>query len=297
MIDVQETITCLYCGGDAKLYEKNARHPYAPGFGPFQMYQCSSCSSLVTHPVPGARDISALYASFKRGMHKKARELRTRYPLRTWFLQCLDHMMRDTKLNTGSEFSWIDIGAGEGEMSNLVYQHFPGSSGTAIDFHKRPGQLDKGVNWVSTDLSVDLPEIEKADLVFAITVFEHMTDPIHFIRSCLELMKPGAVFYFNCPRADCNAFRIMGKKWPYYLPGEHITVPSITGLEKLMQRECSSRFGDRYTLTVSPVVMPYPLGFYLGYLLPFTMKYSSLSTDIYFPTGILECQLILNDQH
>jgi SAM-dependent methyltransferase len=297
MIDVQETITCLYCGGDAKLYEKNARHPYARNFGPFQMYQCRSCYSLLTSPVPEAQDTSALYSSFERGMHKKARELRTRYPLRTWFLQCMEHMMKGTKLNTGSEFSYIDMGAGEGEMSNLIHQHYPGSKGTAVDFHERPEQLNKDVCWVRADLSREMPAMEKADLVFAITVFEHMTDPIHFIRSCLSLMKPGAVLYFNCPRADSNAFRMMGKKWPYYLPGEHITVPTISGLGKLMHRECDVKFGGRYTLQISPVVMPYSLGFYLGHLLPFTLKYVSLNSDIYFPTGILECQLILHDQY
>ncbi|HSF45276.1 MAG TPA: class I SAM-dependent methyltransferase [Chitinophagaceae bacterium] len=297
MIDVQEIIACLYCGGEAKLFEKNARHPYAPGFGPFQIYQCRSCSSLLTHPVPGSQEMAALYESFETGMHKKARDLRTRYPLRTWFLQCLDHMMKGTSLNANPEFSWIDVGAGNGEMVSLIHQTFPASKGTAVDYHERPAHLNNNVNWIRADLSSEMSLMDKADLVFALTVLEHMTDPVQFIRSCLDLMKPGGVFYFNCPRADANFFRILGKKWPYYLPGEHITVPSISGLSKLMQRECSRKFGDRYTLNIYPVVLPYPLGFYIGYLLPATMKYFSLSTDIYFPTGMLECQLILHDPH
>jgi SAM-dependent methyltransferase len=209
----------------------------------------------------------------------------------------MDHMMKGTRLRANPSFSWIDIGAGEGEMSNMIHQNFPASNGTAVDFHERPAQLNNAVGWISADLSRQMPSIGKVDLVFAITVLEHMTDPGHFIRSCLDLMKPGSVFYFNCPRADSNAFRIMGKKWPYYLPGEHITIPSISGLGKLMHVECSRKFGDRYTLTISPVVMPYPLGFYLGYFMPFTMKNFSLSTDIYFPTGMLECQLILDGLH
>jgi SAM-dependent methyltransferase len=209
----------------------------------------------------------------------------------------MEHMMKGTRLNGSNAFSWIDIGAGEGEMSNLLQDKFPSSMGTAVDFHERPWQFNRSVSWISTDLGRGMPSIDKADLVFAITVLEHMTNPVEFIRSCLDLVKPGGVFYFNCPRADSNAFRIMGKKWPYYLPGEHITVPSVAGLGKLMHRECNAKFGDRYTLKISPVVLPYPLGFYLGYLLPFTMKYLSLSTDIYFPTGMLECQLILHDQH
>ena len=296
MIDVQETITCLYCNGEAKLYDRKARHPYAPDFGPFQIYRCRSCSSLLTHPVPPPDKMVALYRSFQSGMHKKARDLRTRYPLRTWFVQCMEHMLQGSGIDTNKTFSWIDIGAGQGEMSNLLQQEFPAGRGTAVDFHERPQPLNKDLNWISADLSEEMP-LEKADLVFAITVLEHMTDPVHFIGLCLGLMKPGGVLYFNCPRADSNAFRIMGKKWPYYLPGEHITVPSVSGLEMLMHRECKMKFGHNYTLKITPVVMPYPLGFYIGYLLPFTMKFLSLSTDVYFPTGMLECQLILHDRY
>jgi len=174
---------------------------------------------------------------------------------------------------------------------------FPVSQGTAVDFHEHAEQL-AGVSklrWIAADLNEDMPaSLGKADLVFAITVFEHMASPVHFIRSSLDLLKPGGVLYFNCPRSDANAFRIMGTKWPYYLPGEHITVPSISGLEQLMRRECDRKFGRGYTLKIKPVIMPYPLGYYLGYYLPFTKGLFSFNTNIYLPTGLLECQLMLS---
>lgn len=291
MIDVQQRVVCVYCGGDAGLYDKNARHPFAPGIGSFNIYRCSSCSSLVTHPVPDTELSAALYASFDKGMHKKARELRTLFPLHGWFRQCLRHMTAG-ELIKGKEFSWIDIGAGEGEMSNLMIREFPGTHGTAIDFIERAAVLDPRVRWIRADLSNELLRVtEPADLVFAITVFEHMADPVQFIRYSLDLLKPGGVFYFNCPRADSNAFRLMGRQWPYYLPGEHVTIPSIRGLEKLMHRECRSKFGDQYQLEIKPVIFPYPLGFYLGQFLPFAKKLFPAGPDVYFPTGMLECKL------
>ena len=296
MIDVQQRIACLYCGGEAVLYEMNAHHPYAPGLQQNNIYRCKTCSSLLTFPVPDAQTLNALYSSFDKGMEKKARELRTLYPLRGWFRQCLAHMINGTTLKDRDFFSWIDVGAGEGEMSNLLQTEFPGYQGTAVDFHERPESLIPAVAWIRSDLNGEKPaNLKPADLVFAITVFEHMADPVHFIRSCLALLKPGGVFYFNCPRVDCNAFRILGRRWPYYLPGEHITVPSISGLEQLMHRECREKFGENYSLSVEPVIMPYPLGFYMGYIFPFAKKIFPSKPDVYFPTGILECKLILSD--
>ncbi|HLO80973.1 MAG TPA: class I SAM-dependent methyltransferase [Chitinophagaceae bacterium] len=234
-----------------------------------------------------------MYKSFDGGMFSKVRELRRRYPLKTWFRQCLKHMMQGTGLERNKTFTWIDIGGGEGEMSELMLRQFPNHKGTVLDFHSAPERL-KGhpVTWIATDLNKAFSdELEQADLIFAITVLEHMADPVNFIRSALGLLKPGGVLYLNCPRADSTAFKILKKKWPYYIPGEHITIPTIKGLEKLLQRECSRLLKEGYEVKVKPVILPYPFGFYVGYYLPFLEKVFPFSFDVYLPTGLLECQV------
>jgi hypothetical protein len=61
-----------------------------------------------------------------------------------------------------------------------------------------------------------------------------------------------------------------------------------------MKRECETKFGNGFELKINPVIMPYPIGYYLGYFLPFLTRFSFLKTNIYFPTGMLECKLTLN---
>ncbi|HEX5667270.1 MAG TPA: class I SAM-dependent methyltransferase [Chitinophagaceae bacterium] len=294
MIEEPGSITCIYCGAEAKIFDKRAYHRYAPEFGPFRIFICKSCGALLTNPVPDDEVTGAMYRSFDGGMFSKARELRRKYPLKTWFRQCLKHMMQNTGLENKKDFTWIDIGAGEGEMSELMLSQFPNHEGTVLDFHSVPERLrNQPVNWIATDLNKTFPvELEQADLVFAITVLEHMADPVNFIRSALGLVKPGGVLYFNCPRTDCNAFKILGKKWPYYIAGEHITIPSIRGLQKLMDRECARLFKEGYEVRVRPVILPYPFGFYLGYYLPFLERVLPFSFNVYLPTGLLECQVI-----
>jgi ubiquinone/menaquinone biosynthesis C-methylase UbiE len=293
MIEEPQSITCIYCEAEAKIFDENAYHRYATEYGPYRIFICKTCGALLTNPVPDEEVTTAMYRSFDGGMHSRVRELRRRYPLKTWFHQCLTHMMQDSGLENKKTFSWIDIGGGEGEMSELMLKQFPNQEGTVVDFHPVPERLKgRHVNWVATDLNREFSdELEQADLVFAITVLEHMADPVNFIRSSLRLLKPGGVLYLNCPRADSAAFKILGKKWPYYIPGEHITVPSIRGLQKLLERECSRVLRDGYEISIKPVILPYPFGFYLGYYLPFLEKLFPFSLDVYLPTGLLECQV------
>lgn len=285
--------TCMYCGGSAEVYDERAYHRYMPDHGPFRILRCNGCGALLTDPMPNAESLAEMYGSFNNGMADLPRELRTNYPLNTWFLQCIKHMMKGTGLESKPDFSWVDIGAGEGEMAALMLKHFPGHKGTALDFVGVPASLrNTPVTWISTDISSGLPEgLGQADLVFSITVLEHMADPVHFIRSALGLLKPGGVFYFNCPRADSGAAKILGKKWPYYNPGEHLTLPTIAGTRQIMERECRALFKGGYEIMVNPVIMPYPAGFYVGYFLPFLEKLFPFSFDIYFPTGLLECRV------
>jgi ubiquinone/menaquinone biosynthesis C-methylase UbiE len=293
MIEEQGSITCVYCESDAQIFDDRAYHRYDPLYGPFRIFICKSCGALLTNPVPDEEVTNAMYHSFDSGMYSKVRALRRKYPLKTWFHQCLKHMMQHSGLENKKNFTWIDIGAGEGEMSELMLKQFPNHEGPALDFHSVPERLrDQHVSWIASNLNRAFPdELKQADLVFAITVLEHMANPVHFIRSALGLIRPGGVLYFNCPRTDCTAFKIMGKKWPYYIPGEHITIPSIRGLQKLLDRECSRLLEEGYEVKIKPVVLPYPLGYYAGYYLPFLEQVFPFSFDVYLPTGLLECQV------
>jgi SAM-dependent methyltransferase len=288
MIELPEPL-CVYCGGASRLCEKGAYHKYAKGHGPFDLYLCKHCSSLFTYPLPSSEEVGTLYSGFDKGMDERIAALRATYPLDKWYGQCLAHMQK-ALVRPRSDMSWIDIGAGDGIMSEMMKKYFPESRGVAADFHHRPDRLRNiDVEWVEADLNQPFNINGSYDLVFAITVFEHMLDPRQFLESMLALVKPGGVLYFNCPRTDSNAFRLMGRKWPYYLPGEHITVPSASGLE-VLANGIFSKMNGSFQIDVKPVVMPYPLGYYLGYYLGMRKKLP-LNMDLYIPTGLLECTI------
>lgn len=275
------------------MFDAAGFHPYVPGHGPFRIFRCGQCGSIFTYPNPSMEMMAAFYSGYQKGMYHKISTLRERFPLDAWFSQCLQRIRRLFP-DPGARFTWMDLGAGDGIMSVWMEKAYPNSEGIAVDFHERPPKLAaSGVRWISADLNRDLHGLPSVDLVFSITVLEHVLDPRDFVDGILALLHPGGSLYLNCPRADSMAFRLMGKRWPYYLPGEHITIPSVKGLLDMVGTCCRSRFGRIGPLAVRPVIMPYPLGYYLGYYLGWNAKRYWIDPDIYLPTGLLECILQL----
>lgn len=291
MTDLQQKAECVYCGSEGTLLDANAFHPYVKQFGPFSIYDCNSCHSVFTFPVPSEKQVLDLYAGYDGGMYAKVAMLRRQFPLHAWFNQCL-RRIRTFFPDPMASFTWIDVGAGEGVMSRLMLKHYPRSRGIAVDFHDRPKSLSElRIEWRKMDLNKPWEAFPEANLIFSITVLEHMVSPYLFLRSMFQTLAPDGVMYLNCPRTDAMAFRMLGKKWPYYLPGEHISIPSRKGMKALAELVAgSSKLKDPDT-AVSSVIMPYPLGYYLGYY--FNLKASRywFNPSIYIPTGMLECMV------
>ena len=291
MIDFRQKAECVYCGSEGSLMDAHAFHPYVKYFGPFSIYLCSSCRSVFTFPVPSDKQIRELYASYDGGMYAKVAMLRRRFPLHEWFNQCL-RRIRTFFPDPMASFTWIDVGAGEGMMSSLMINHYPRSRGIAIDFHDRPKSLnDLRIEWRKMDLNKPWETLPEVNLVFSITVLEHMASPHTFLTTMLQTLAPDGVMYLNCPRTDALAFKLLGKKWPYYLPGEHVSIPSKKGMEVLANLVTGSSSLRDPDITVSSVVMPYPLGYYLGYYFNCKASRYWFNPSIYIPTGMLECMV------
>lgn len=288
MNEITNRTFCVYCGSGTKVYDAQAKHPYVANHGPFRILECTVCGSLQTDPLPSSRQLNELYQQYQKGMFDGIAELRRKFPLHAWFAHCL-RRIRALVPKGKSDFVWVDVGAGDGIMSEIMMRAFPSSVGYAVDIHQRPKRLDGlPVNWLQLDLNTAIQNIPKADLIFSITVAEHVSKPDDFLQGLMNQLNDGGSLYLNCPRADALARRILGKRWPYYLPGEHITIPSRRGMKILLQKLAKDRFGGKAIVQVDGVTMPYPLGYYLGYYLGWKFEKYLWNPDIFLPTGLLE---------
>jgi len=127
--------------------------------GPFDFYICDICKSGITFPLPSENQIIELYSSFSNGVDPQTRKVRDHSSLKLWFLKCISRALKLTPHidKRESRFSWIDLGAGNGEMSILLAQLYPNSNGVAVDIHSNPNTLEKfkNIEWIQCDFDVD----------------------------------------------------------------------------------------------------------------------------------------------
>lgn len=100
----------------------------------------------------------------------------------------------------------LDLGAGEGAFSQRLVDG--GFQVCAAELE--PGRFRPDVPCVNVDLNQDFHDKwnEKFDLVVAIEILEHLHDPRHFIRNCLQALKRNGLLLVTSPNAESWLSRI-----------------------------------------------------------------------------------------
>lgn len=290
---------CFFCQGQIKLRHPGVFHTFNSDHGPFDIYACTNCGSCQTHPLPSVESLTSLYGSYDDGLPDLHRRITADDPQNALYGKCINRFHRLSKRNTTDEFTWIDVGAGGGELSLQMAKKFPNSHGTAIDLHTRPESLNNvpSVTWQQVDINAKqfcngLPQF---DLVISIAVWEHVLRPDLFVANLLQMVRPGGMLYLLCPNNGSWASRLLGRRWPYFTPGEHISIPTPRGATLCLQRELSSLFGKKEHGTISskPVMLPYTFRYVLRRLgIDAIGKLLPSGWGIPLPSGALEAVVV-----
>lgn len=259
------SLICPYCGLNGGVIVHHSQwHKVDRSFGPFDLFRCPGCGSAGTANPPCPERLNAFYQHYDKHRpqwyHAAARDssLEAQYRF---------YARRISRFLPRPEASWIDVGAGHGEVASLLHEHRPSSSGVATDIAKRPARLPPPVEYVSCDLNQ--PHWAKVvgrrfDLVFSVAVWEHVLAPADFARECLSLVAPRGSLILIAPDNGSLAARVLGRHWPYFEPGEHIFIPTRIGA-----RDCLMHAADMLGLrseSVDITVRPLLVGYSLRYL-------------------------------
>ena len=276
-------------------------HPLFPEIGMFSIYRCNNCSSMITYPVPDTEVLKELYSSFKGGIQEKYQQLRAESPLDALYIQSIRRAFDSLKdkINENSVFTWLDVGAGDGILSAMLAEKYPNARGSAVDFHSKPEKLNRfdSVQWVQADLNTSslqtFIELKSIDLVISLAVLEHVQNPADFIRHLLPLVSKKGVVYVACPASDSFAGRSMGRKWPYFIPGEHINIPSKKGCQIMFRHLIANEKHAKFEISVKSILAPYPVKYILNYFGGSRIaKFISPKLILPVPSGVLEAKVI-----
>lgn len=298
----RDFLHCCFCDStNLQVSYQRQLHPVFPEIGQFTIYRCDNCSSMITYPGPEKEVLEKLYGSFKGGIQKQLQQLRSESPLDALYIQSIRRAVGSMpdKVNQNSVFTWLDVGAGDGILSAMLADKYPDAKGIAVDFHSRPEKLNqlKSVKWIQADLNTTnlqtFIELQSIDLVISLAVLEHVQDPAHFIRHLLPLVSKKGMVYVACPASDSFAGRLMGRKWPYFIPGEHLNIPSKKGCRMMFQRLIANERNAKFEIEVKSIFAPYPVKYLFNYFGGTGIaKLISPKLTLPVPSGVLEATAI-----
>lgn len=96
----------------------------------------------------------------------------------------------------------LDAGCGEGEQISIIKKMLPQAKISAVDINKSPLLPDADVDaFHECNFNEDtLPfKDETFDYVYSQHVLEHLHNPIHFLKECERVLRPGGCLYVECP--------------------------------------------------------------------------------------------------
>lgn len=277
---------CLYCGSpETKILHVGKFHPFDNTHGPFNLTDCQRCGSLLTDPMPSKEVLTEYYQRTKNGYPEQLREARDQYPQDLIYKKYVD-LVNKFISTVKPSFSWVDIGAGGGEFAQYFKNSHPESTGTCIDFHEKPSKHELAeIHWIQRDLNSDFEMNEKFDVITSFAVLEHVLDPAAFISNIRNLSHTESTIVLVFPRYDSLLSNVLKTKWPFFIPGEHLTVPTEKGLRAL--------FSGKFSVTeLSSTTIPYSLKYCLSYLkLNFLNKIIPGDVSLPVPAGLFKVVL------
>lgn len=100
----------------------------------------------------------------------------------------------------------LDVGAGEGAFTQRLLD--AGLQVSAIELEPDRFRLDVPCQHLNLNLDFHDKWDEQFDLIVAIEILEHLHDPRHFIRNCLQLLKPNGFLLISSPNTESWLSRI-----------------------------------------------------------------------------------------
>ena len=293
--------SCNWCASTRVLVtDRNAYHKVDHTFGPFDLFVCQQCGSLGTCNPPSRERLASFYRQYHANRPEWYRAGSESGALAAQYKFYAGHVL---KYMPTSGQTWADIGAGHGEIATVLHQHRPDIAGTTIDIGDRPSGLPMGLSHKSVDFNrVNWRESieQRFDLVYSVAVWEHVLSPVDFLAQCLRLVSPGGLLVMVTPDFGAPAARLLKKNWPYYQPGEHISVPTLAGAY-----ECARRAGYeigysdwQFEVSCKPLWVGYSVSYLLHVLrLKSLARLVPIERAAPLPTGVLSTIVKVSSDH
>ncbi|MBI4538192.1 MAG: class I SAM-dependent methyltransferase [Gemmatimonadetes bacterium] len=218
-----DLVPCPVCGSaGTRLYVDGEDRGLVPSslgssrteVSPGRVLRCRTCELGFRQLRPSEEELARLYRRLDGSVYGLEEGARSRTAER--HLAIVRHYVRVGRL--------LDVGCASGMFLRLAAEG--GWSVVGIEPAETLAERGKevlqgrGEILCATLQEASLPAAS-FDVVTLWDVLEHVPDPVSFLRSSGELLKPGGLLFANVPDLDSLEARLLGARWPLLLP-EHL---------------------------------------------------------------------------
>ncbi|MFC1922170.1 class I SAM-dependent methyltransferase [Chloroflexota bacterium] len=192
-------------------------------------WRCTNCGLENQYPLPNQEELNKYYdESYSEGMYK------TFTDANDMKLATARQRLKEIRKNC-SPGRWLDVGCSNGIFVEIARNNGIDAEGIDVsniavsDAHKR------GLPVFRSTIEEFNPGYQY-NLITAFDVLEHVLDPISFMQSIFRLLVPQGMVALSLPDQGSIIRKIMGKRWYFYIPEEHMYYFNRSTISKLLNR-------------------------------------------------------------
>jgi SAM-dependent methyltransferase len=131
---------------------------------------------------------------------------------------------------------FLDYGCGDGYLLDAAMAAGWSTAGVEVTESKVESLKSRGIDAMAPE-SPHLDSYDgRCDVVAAVEVLEHLTDPLLSIERWLRLLRPGGVLYLTTPNFDSLSRFVLGPSWRVILFPEHLTYFTVASLQRALRQ-------------------------------------------------------------
>jgi SAM-dependent methyltransferase len=181
-----------------------------------QFWLCSGCGREFQRTLPTRAELQRYYdEQFDSGMYATFTSARLMKQMTA--RQRLQQIQKQVPL-TGR---WLDVGCADGAFVKEAGSRGMTASGVELSSIGVAQATAEGLD-VQTGTLDDLPEGATYDCITAFDVLEHVLDPSAFLQAISQRLVPGGYAVLTMPDVKSLFARLMGSRWWFYIPEEHL---------------------------------------------------------------------------
>jgi 2-polyprenyl-3-methyl-5-hydroxy-6-metoxy-1,4-benzoquinol methylase len=225
--DLLRSRPCPTCGSSNALPELEKDH--------MRIVRCASCDLVYVSPTFDEAHYKKVYVSQEyqdivRDLGIQSHDYRTR----RFGSERVELMARHIRC---SHPAYLDVGCSTGFVVEAARD--AGWKATGIDLNPSAVEFGRarGLDLRAVALEDAGFAADSFDAVSLFDVLEHLLDPLHTLRACARLLKPGGILFLYVPNYDSASRLLMGGDAHFIWPTHHLNYYTPVTMRDLLARE------------------------------------------------------------